>query len=51
MNDTIMPFASAAVRYTVHWGLDHATRIASSADLDRLLAFLTTARGRDGARR
>lgn len=37
------------MRYAVHWGLDHATRIASSADLDRLLVFLTTARGHEGA--
>jgi len=37
------------VRYTLHWGRDNARRISSVADLDGLLAFLATVRGREGA--
>ncbi|GAA1819704.1 hypothetical protein GCM10009835_44970 [Planosporangium flavigriseum] len=38
-----------AVRYTLHWGRDNARRLATVAELDGLLSFLTTVRGRDGA--
>ncbi|GII23004.1 Imm1 family immunity protein [Planosporangium mesophilum] len=37
------------MRYTLHWGRDNARRIATVAELDGLLSFLTTVRGRDGA--
>jgi hypothetical protein len=37
------------VRYTLHWGRDNARRISSVADLEGLLSFLATVRGRDGA--
>ena len=37
------------MRYMVHWGLDNAERISSSAQLERLLTFLRSVRGRDGA--
>jgi len=37
------------VRYTLHWGRDNARRISSVADLEGLLSFLTTVRGREGA--
>lgn len=37
------------MRYMVHWGLDNAARISSAAQLDQLLTFLTSVRGRDGA--
>ncbi len=37
------------MRYTLHWGRDNARRISSVADLEGLLSFLTTVRGREGA--
>jgi hypothetical protein len=37
------------VRYTLHWGPDNARRISTVAELEGLLSFLTTVRGRDGA--
>jgi hypothetical protein len=37
------------VRYTLHWGRDNARRISSVADLEGLLSFLATLRGREGA--
>jgi len=43
------PEGATAVRYTLHWGRDNARRISSLADLDGLLSFLATMRGREGA--
>src|SRR2546421_9896279 len=43
------PEGATAVRYTLHWGRDNARRISSVADLEGLLSFLTTVRGREGA--
>jgi Immunity protein Imm1 len=37
------------MRYTLHWGRDNARRISSVADLEGLLSFLATVRGREGA--
>ncbi|MGC9667746.1 Imm1 family immunity protein [Planosporangium sp. 12N6] len=37
------------MRYTLHWGPDNARRITTVAELEGLLSFLTTVRGRDGA--
>jgi Immunity protein Imm1 len=37
------------VRYTLHWGRDNARRISSVADLEGMLSFLATVRGREGA--
>jgi hypothetical protein len=37
------------VRYTLHWGRDNARRISTVADLEGLLSFLATLRGREGA--
>src|SRR2546421_6066894 len=43
------PEGATAVRYTLHWGRDNARRISSVADLEGLLSFLATLRGREGA--
>ena len=32
----------------VHWGLDNTERVSTSTQLDRLLEFFTSVRGRDG---
>jgi hypothetical protein len=37
------------VRFTLHWGRDNARRIATVAELEGLLSFLTTVGGREGA--
>jgi hypothetical protein len=37
------------LRYILHWGRDNARRISSVADLEGLLSFLATIRGREGA--
>jgi hypothetical protein len=37
------------VRYTLHWGRDNARRVSTVAELEGLLSFLTTVRGREGA--
>ncbi|NJC74139.1 hypothetical protein HC031_31160 [Planosporangium thailandense] len=37
------------MRYTLHWGPDNARRITTVAELEGLLSFLATVRGRDGA--
>jgi hypothetical protein len=43
------PEGATAVRCTLHWGRDNARRISTVAELEGLLSFLTTIRGRDGA--
>ncbi|HEV7965105.1 MAG TPA: Imm1 family immunity protein [Actinoplanes sp.] len=37
------------MRCTLHWGRDNARRISTVAELEGLLSFLATIRGRDGA--
>lgn len=37
------------MRYILHWGRDNAHRVSSVADLDGMLSFLATVRGREGA--
>lgn len=37
------------MRYTLHWGRDNARRISSVADLEGVLSFLATLKGREGA--